>query len=129
MRRSEQGSRSDHLGREDHEVRAATRFAAVASLVGVGLLVLAALWAGTCSGPAADVDTVACGEPQRTMLGLLAPVVLFGAGVLAFVRTYRVWRAEGVWWGWQGAGWFLMMVMLLTLTMGFPAIAGPALGG
>jgi hypothetical protein len=129
MRRSDQGSRGDHLGQEDREVRAATRFAVVASLIGVGLLVLAALWASTCNGPAADIDTVACGTPQRTVLGLVAPVVLFGSGLWAFVRTFKVWRAEGVWWGWQGAGWFLMLVMLLTLTMGFPAIAGPVLGG
>ena len=49
-------------------------------------------------------------------------------GIGAFVRTYRVWRAQGTWWGWQGAGWFLMMVMLLTLTMGFPVLAGPLEG-
>jgi hypothetical protein len=39
-----------------------------------------------------------------------------------------VWRAEGTWWGWQGAGWFLMTLMLLTLTMGFPVLAGPLSG-
>ncbi len=129
MRGTEQSWRSDNLGREDHEVRSAIRFAVVAAIAGVALLVVAALWASTCNGPAADIDTVACGATQRTLLGLLAPAILFGSAVWAFVRTYLVWRAEGTWWGWQGAGWFLMMVMLLTLTMGFPPIAGPGLVG
>ena len=56
-----------------------------------------------------------------------AGILLIG-GVGAFVRTYRVWRDEGTWWGWQGAGWFLMTLMLLTLTMGFPVLAGPLFG-
>jgi hypothetical protein len=30
---------------------------------------------------------------------------------------------------WQGAGWFLMTVMLLVLTMSMPFVAGPALLG
>ncbi len=128
MRRSEQGWRSDQLGRQDREVRAAVRFAALAALAGVGFLVLAALWVSTCSGPAADIDTAACGVPQRTILGLGAPVVLLASALWAFARTYRVWRAEGTWWGWQGAGWFLMTVMLLTLTMGFPPMVAPVLG-
>lgn len=127
MRTSEQGWRSDRLGHEDDEVRAAIRFAITAALAGVGFLIVAALWVSTCNGAAADIDTVACGAPQRTVLGLGAPVILMGSAIRAFVRTYRVWRQEGTWWGWQGAGWFLMMIMLLTLTMGVPAIIGPIL--
>jgi hypothetical protein len=42
------------------------------------------------------------------------------------VRTYRVWRDHGTWWAWQGAGWFLMILMFVTLTMGAP-IAVPVL--
>jgi hypothetical protein len=111
------------LGQEDDDVRAAIRFAVVAAVAGIGFLVIAALWASSC-GAAVDIDTVACGRPGRTLLGLGAPAILFGAGVWAFVRTYQLWRAGGTWWGWQGAGWFLMMVMLLSLTLGFIPIAG-----
>ena len=71
---------------------------------------------------------MACARPGRTLLGLGAPVILLIGGVGAFVRTYRVWRSDGTWWGWQGAGWFLMTLMLLTLTMGFPVLAGPLAG-
>ena len=128
IRKTEPRWQGDQLGRETHDVRMAIRFAAIAAVAGVGFLVVAALWVSTC-GSAADIDTVACGVPQRTLLGLGAPAILAGSGLWAFVRTYQVWRLEGVWWGWQGAGWFLMTLMLLTLTMGFPALAGPVLGG
>src|ERR1700756_2253898 len=106
-------SGGDRLGREDSEVHAAIRFAVRAS---------------TCTGAMA-IDTVACGAPQRTILAFGAPVILLAAGCWAFVRTYRIWRDCGTWWAWQGAGWFLLMLMLLTLTMGAPIIAGPALAG
>jgi hypothetical protein len=116
------------MGQEDPEVRAAIRFGIVAAAVGVGFLLLAALWVSTCNGATA-IDTAACGPPQRTLLSLGAPVILLSGGIWAFVRTYQVWRRRATWWGWQGAGWFLLTLMLLTLTMGAPVIAGPALGG
>ncbi len=124
-RSSSRRSRDDRLGREDDDVRAAIRFAALASVAGIAFLVIAALWVSTCG--TADVDTVACGVPQRTLLGLGAPAILLGSAVWAFVRTYQTWREERTWWGWQGAGWFLMTLMLLALTTGFPTLAGPAL--
>jgi hypothetical protein len=123
-----QPSRGDRLGQQDSEVQAAVRFAVVAAAVGVGFVIVAALWVSTCNGAMA-VDTAACGAPQRVLLAFGAPAILLAAGSWAFVRTYRVWRDHGTWWAWQGAGWFLFMLMLLTLTMGAPAIAGPALGG
>jgi hypothetical protein len=73
-----------------------------------------------------SIDTVACGAPQLTILAIGAPLILLAAGCWAFVRTYRIWRDHGVWWAWQGAGWFLMILMFFTLTMGAP-IAGPVL--
>ncbi len=127
MQRSGERVHGDRLGHEDGETRLAIRFAMVLALVGVGFLVVSALWVSTCAG-AGDVDTVACGVPQRTILGLGAPLILLGGAIWAFVRTYRLWRSEGTWWGWQGAGWFLLTLMLLTLTMGFPALAGPVVG-
>jgi len=126
-RYSPSSGNGDHLGRVDDTVRAAVRWSLLFTVAGVGFLVVAALWVSTCRG-GADLDTVACGRPERTLLGLGAPVILLAGGIGAFVRTYRVWRAQGTWWGWQGAGWFLMMVMLLTLTMGFPVLAGPLEG-
>ncbi len=118
----------DRLGHEDDNVRAAIRFAVITAVVAVGFLVTAALWVSTCSG-ATDIDTAACGPVQRTLLALGSPIILLIGGIWAFVRTYRVWREEGTWWAWQGAGWFLFTLMLLVLTMGLVPLAGPALGG
>jgi hypothetical protein len=128
MQNSRQHSPGDHLGHEDSEVHAAVRFAVLAAAAGVGFLIVAALWVSTCKGQMAS-DTVACGAPQRALLAFGAPAILLAGGGWAFLRTYRVWRDRGTWWAWQGAGWFLLMLMLLTLTMGVPPIAGPALAG
>ena len=104
-------------------VRDAIRFSVGVAVAGVVFLVVAAVWVSTCGGSTAD--TVACGTPQRTLLGLGAPTILLLGGVRAFVRTYRAWRRDGVWWPWQGAAWFLLTAMLLVLTTSLPTIAGP----
>ncbi len=115
----------DRLGQEDREVLAAVRFAVAATAAAVGFMLIAAVWVSTC--PTGGVDTVACGPPQRTLLAFGGPVIALAAGIWAFVRTYRVWKAQGTWWGWQGAGWFLLTVMALMVAMGVAPIAGPVL--
>src|ERR1700757_3604909 len=114
MQKADEQSSGDRLGQQDREGGAAIRF-----------VVMAALWVSTCPGP--GVDTVACGAPQRAMLACGGPLILFAGGLWAFLRTYRVWRNEGTWWGWHGAGWFLLTLTALTVSMGVPAIAGPVL--
>lgn len=125
MPQADERSRGDRLGQADSEVRAAIRFAVLAAAAAVGFMVLAALWVSTC--PGTGVDTAACGAPQRTLLAFGGPVILLLAGLWAFLRTYRVWRSSGTWWGWHGAGWFLLTLMIITVSMGVPAIAGPVL--
>src|SRR5437879_2244323 len=125
MPRADERSRGDRLGQEDGEVRAAIRFAVLATAAAVGFIIAAALWVRPC--PGTGVDTVACGAPQRTLLAFGGPLILLAAGLWAFVRTYRVWRSEGTWWGWHGAGWFLLTLMIVAVSMGVPAIAGPVL--
>lgn len=126
MQTADEKLHGDRVGQEDKQVHAAIRFAVLATAAGVGFVVMAALWVSTCSG--VSVDTVACGPPERTMLAFGGPLILLSAGLWAFLRTYRVWRSEGTWWGWHGAGWFLLTLMVLTLAMSMPAIAGPVLG-
>lgn len=125
MQTADERLRGDRVGQDDKEVRAAIRFALLATGAAVALVVMAALWVSTCAGT--SVDTVACGPPERTMLAFGGPLVLLFAGVWAFLRTYRVWRSEGTWWGWHGAGWFLMSLMLMTLSMTVPPIVGPVM--
>lgn len=128
MRRSETQSRTDYGTVADEHIGSAVRFAGGIAAAGLAFIVVAALWVSTCSAPL-DADTAACGVPQRTLLGLGAPVILFGGSVWAFVCTYRTWRAREDFWAWQGASWFLLTVMLVTLAMGFPPLAGTSLGG
>ena len=125
MQKAGEWSPGDRLGQEDGEVHAAIRFAVLAAAAGVGFVVLAALWVSTC--PGTGVDTVACGAPQRTMLAFGGPLILFAGGLWAFLRTYRVWKAHGTWWGWHGAGWFLLTLMVVALGLGVAPIAGPLL--
>jgi hypothetical protein len=127
MPKADERSRGDRLGQEDGEVRAAIRFTVLATAAAVGFIVLAALWVSTC--PGTGIDTAACGAPQRTLLAFGGPLILLAGGLWAFLRTYRVWRNEGTWWGWHGAGWFLLTLMVVTVSMGVPAIAGPVLAG
>jgi hypothetical protein len=125
MQEADERSSGDRLGQEDREVGAAIRFAVLAAVAGIGFVAMAALWVSTCPGP--GVDTVACGAPQRALLACGGPLILFGGGVWAFLRTYRVWKARGTWWGWHGAGWFLLTLMVVTLGLGVSPIVGPAL--
>ena len=60
---------------------------------------------------------------RSLVAGILVPAILFIGGIGAFVRTYRVWKAEGVWPIWQGAGWFLLLLFLVCLGVPF-AVAG-----
>jgi hypothetical protein len=109
------------------DVRHAARFAVCVAAAAAAVLGLAVVWVGTCGGSTAD--TVACGTAQRTVLALGAPMILLAGGTWAFFRTYRVWRGGGTWWPWQGAGWLLVISMLVMLTTSLPGIAGTALGG
>jgi hypothetical protein len=99
------------------------RFSVGVVVAAVVFLVAAAAWMGTCGG--STFDTVACGAPQATLLALGAPLILVAGAVRAFVRAHQASRQEGGWWPWQGAGWFLMAVMLVVLVEGVPSIAVP----
>lgn len=110
------------MRRDDPEVSSAMRFTLVTVVLGVLFLVVAAVLARSCDGGL--VDSATCGRPQRVVMALGAPVILFGGGVGAFLRTYRTWKNRQTWWAWQGAGWFLMLLMLTVLTMSLQPLAG-----
>jgi hypothetical protein len=85
--------------------RAAAKYVgAVVAAAGVALAIYATTWR----------DSV--------VVASLVPAILFGGGVGAFVKTYRVWKAEGAWPAWQGAGWFLLTLMLVCLSIPGAAI-------
>lgn len=113
---------SNDVRHADSNGRDAVRFCVLVAILGLGFLVVASFWVSTCGGSTAD--TVACGAAQRTLLALGAPAILFVGGVWAFVRTYQNWRAHRRWLAWQGAGWFLMSMMLVVLTTSLSPLIG-----
>ena len=99
---------------------AAARFVAVVVIAALAVLGLALWWVQGCKS-GSGIDALArCGALQRNFLALGAPVILFAGGAWAFVRTIQIWRTRGRWWIWQGAGWFLLALMLMALTMTVP---------
>ncbi len=59
----------------------------------------------------------AFGARDSVYAAALVPVFLFAGGIGAFIRTYREWRAGGGWAAWQGAGWFLLLLFLVALSI------------
>lgn len=59
---------------------------------------------------------------ESVIVASLVPAILFAGGVGAFVRTYREWKGQGPWVAWQGAGWFLLVLMLVCLSIPGSAI-------
>jgi NADH:ubiquinone oxidoreductase subunit H len=60
-------------------------------------------------------------DKGSVLLASTVPAILFLGGVGALVRAYRVWRAGGTWVIWQGAGWFLLTLMLVCLSIPWSA--------
>ncbi len=56
-------------------------------------------------------------ETAHPLIVLASPTVLLIGGVGAFVQTYRVWKRRESWWVWQGAGWFLLLLMVVNLML------------
>lgn len=88
---------------------------AVAVLAAI-TLITSVLWIGQCS-VSLDVDTALCSRHGVPLIALASPMVLLIGGIVAFVQTYRVWRRRESWWIWQGAGWFLLLLMVANLML------------
>lgn len=80
---------------------------------GIGVIVVA----GVAFAVYAVVDK------SSVILAAAVPTILFLGGVGAFVRAYRAWRVGGTWPIWQGAGWFLLTLMLVCLSIPWSAAA------
>lgn len=60
-------------------------------------------------------------DKGSVVLASTVPAVVFLGGVGAFVKAYRLWRVDGDWVIWQGAGWFLLTFMLVCLSIPWSA--------
>jgi hypothetical protein len=56
-------------------------------------------------------------DKASVILASSVPLILFVGGVGALVNAYRAWRHGGTWPIWQGAGWFLLTLMLVCLSV------------
>ncbi len=56
---------------------------------------------------------------RSVLAAVLVPGILFAGGVGGLVKTYRVWRTEGVWPIWQAASWFLLLFAIFCLGIPF----------
>jgi hypothetical protein len=111
------GSQSDEA---KHTFAAAVRLTVVDVVVALVVLGLGLLWVNGCKSGGGPDALHACGALRRNFLAIGSPVVLFLGGLAAFVRTLQAWRANMRWWIWQGAGWFMLMLMLVVLVMTAP---------
>jgi membrane protease YdiL (CAAX protease family) len=59
---------------------------------------------------------------ESVVAASIVPAILFVGGLGAFLKTYREWKAQGGWAAWQGAGWFLLVLMLVCLSIPGAAI-------
>jgi peptidoglycan/LPS O-acetylase OafA/YrhL len=59
----------------------------------------------------------AFGARDSVFSAALVPFFLFAGGVGALIRTYREWKRGSGWAAWQGAGWFLLLLMLVALAV------------
>jgi hypothetical protein len=99
---------------------AAVKFVAVFVAVALAILLGAMAWMSGCKTGTGQGALDDCTALQRNTLAIGPAGVLFVGGAWAFVLTFRVWRARGGWWIWQGAGWFLLVLMLVVLGMTAP---------
>ncbi|OBK74632.1 hypothetical protein [Mycobacterium sp. 1274761.0] len=78
---------------------------------GIGVIVVAAI----------AFAVFAFVDKGSVLLASLVPAILFLGAIGALVKAYRTWREGGTWPIWQGAGWFLLTLMLVCLSIPWSA--------
>ncbi|MFC4128399.1 hypothetical protein [Nocardia rhizosphaerae] len=95
----------------------------VAVIVSAALVAaVTGIWAARRSA-CAEAATTLCDTPAKAAVLFGPAVILLLGGLGAFARTYRQWRRGQNWPLWQGAGWFLFLLMTAYLAIGAGAAA------
>ncbi|MEV0334425.1 hypothetical protein [Nocardia sp. NPDC050717] len=102
--------------------RQAARYLVAVIVTAALVAATTAIWAGGRSA-CADAPTTLCDGPAKAAVLLTPAVILLFGGLGAFVRTYLAWRRGQRWPLWQGAGWFLFLLMTVYLGAGAGATA------
>ncbi|MFC9995073.1 hypothetical protein [Nocardia sp. NPDC127526] len=85
----------------------------VVTAVAAGLAVVWASSRQACLG----AESMLCDTPSRLVVGMIPGGILLLGGLGAFAITVREWRAGRAWPIWQGAGWFLLVLMVVYLSV------------
>ena len=99
-------------------MRRATRYTVAVIAAALIVVALTFAWAATNRDACAAAQQFVCQNPDRYVLAVAPAAILLLGGLGAFVRTYTVWKSDGTWPIWQGAGWILMTLMLVFASMG-----------
>lgn len=122
---------TDDVGKRWHDpggsggVRCAALFTVSVIVSALVVMVGCIMWAawGPHSGQCRDAAFAVCAEPERTILLVVPSALLLIGGLFAFVQTYRVWRKGGTWPIWQGAGWALLVSMVIYMSMSLSVVS------
>ena len=107
------------IGFDDVGVREAARTGFGVVVAAVVFYVLATVWVGTCTGSIANA--AGCGAPQRAMLALGAPAILFAGGLWSLARGVRSRRDQPVW---IATGSVLLVLMVFSVVVSLPSLPG-----
>lgn len=89
----------------------------VSVLVTAGVVTAAVLIWAAARGRCLNADGILCDTTARLAVGLGPGLVLLGGGLGALVLALRAWRAGRAWPIWQGAGWILLTIMVIYLSV------------
>ncbi|WP_368680533.1 hypothetical protein R1X32_10010 (plasmid) [Rhodococcus opacus] len=96
--------------------RRAASYAGVVIGAALIVMVVTVVWAAVGGADeCADAQAMVCSTPGRYVLVFVPTGILLLGGLGAFVRAYRAWRTGGTWPIWHGAGWALLVFMLIYL--------------
>ncbi|MGQ4599325.1 hypothetical protein [Nocardia sp. R6R-6] len=89
----------------------------VAVLATATLVFLLILW-WAARRECTNADTLLCDATAQAAVVIAPSAILLFGGIGAFVETYIQWRRGRAWPIWQGAGWFLFVLMVVYLGIG-----------
>lgn len=95
----------------------------VVSVLATAMLVFLLILLWSAQSECVDADTLLCDTTAETAVVIGPSAVLLIGGIGAFVETYLQWRRGRAWPIWQGAGWFLFVLMVVYLGIGGGAAA------
>lgn len=85
----------------------------LALLVTIVFAPLSATSGDSCTG--GEVSN--CMSVERYILIFVPSLLLLVGGVVAFVKSYSVWRGGGPWKVWHASGWVLFVMMMVFLSV------------